>query len=481
MLISGLRLGTAGFGLVCLTVVGMGSIADKASIGDRFWPVEAQRTRAPAAFVTADRQLGATPEELAADKIFETAAVGAEPVGKVTLSDTQERQDAAPGADDLKLAFAQTLSINFHGYREISGDFAVNEDSTVSIPAIGRVAIANRTARELEDELGRRVVQHTGRTSTVNVQVKAFNPIFVTGDVQTSGSFAWQRGLRVLHAKALAGGIFRSQVSKGLVGVSTPQMQLGASAVRLKHAFARLERVTAEIEARQTLNIPDRLINLVSYDEAERIIKREEVVLRSKLEKLQSKRAALESYYNAAKMEVHEFSKYILSTGIEVNSHKAHLKTLRDLLSRGSTTKARLFEARSRFHEKESRLAAAKISKAQAEAKVQSFKHKMIELKETREAKLVAQRLKLVEQINEYQVQVDAAVALGLRLKKDTAGAVDDGSVEEIYEIVRNVGDGHAKRFEATQLDEVLPGDVVRIKLRTAPQRPTRAAISMVR
>lgn len=89
----------------------------------------------------------------------------------------------------------------------ISGGFRVSDTGTVSLPLLGVVQAAGITSADLRErldaEIRRRGLLPEPRTA---VEVVAYRPVFVLGEVERAGAFPWQPGLTTLGAVALAGG-----------------------------------------------------------------------------------------------------------------------------------------------------------------------------------------------------------------------------------------------------------------------------------
>ncbi len=89
----------------------------------------------------------------------------------------------------------------------LSGGFRVSDTGTLSLPLLGVVPAAGATTAEVRDrldaEIRRRGFLEQPRTA---VEVVAYRAVFVLGEVERAGAFAWQPGLTTLGAVALAGG-----------------------------------------------------------------------------------------------------------------------------------------------------------------------------------------------------------------------------------------------------------------------------------
>jgi polysaccharide export outer membrane protein len=123
----------------------------------------------------------------------------------------------SPGADNpplppytangYLLGAGDQLRIITYGEDQLTGDFTVDDQGKISLPLLGNVQAAGSTP----EQLGRNIaegLQKAGvmREASVAVQVLAYRPIFVLGEVAKPGQYPYQPGMTMLTAVAVAGG-----------------------------------------------------------------------------------------------------------------------------------------------------------------------------------------------------------------------------------------------------------------------------------
>lgn len=123
----------------------------------------------------------------------------------------------APGADQpalpqytssgYRLGSGDQVRIITFGEDQLTGEFTVDDRGNISLPLLGTVPAAGATPAEL----GQRIAGglRSGnflRQPSVAVQVIAYRPIFVLGEVNKPGMYAYQPGMTMLTAVAIAGG-----------------------------------------------------------------------------------------------------------------------------------------------------------------------------------------------------------------------------------------------------------------------------------
>jgi protein involved in polysaccharide export with SLBB domain len=113
---------------------------------------------------------------------------------------------AAAQSMPYRLDAGDVLRISVYGQDDLSGKFDVDGDGLISLPLIGEVTAAGLTPRELEQEIVSRLKPDFLRNPQVNVEIAAYRPVYVVGEVREPGRYPYVNEMRVVNAIALAGG-----------------------------------------------------------------------------------------------------------------------------------------------------------------------------------------------------------------------------------------------------------------------------------
>jgi polysaccharide biosynthesis/export protein len=105
-----------------------------------------------------------------------------------------------------RLASGDRLRIIVFGQDNISNVYAVDGSGRISMPLIGAVDAQGRTTQQLERAIEGRLRGGFLREPKVSVEVDAYRPFFVLGEVTSSGQFPYVNGMTVQTAVAIAGG-----------------------------------------------------------------------------------------------------------------------------------------------------------------------------------------------------------------------------------------------------------------------------------
>lgn len=123
----------------------------------------------------------------------------------------------APGGDlppmpgltggDYHLAPGDVVRIITYGEDPLTGEFRVSDKGMVALPLAGGVQAAGRTPHQLEEAIAATLKKRGMLTRpSVSVEVAAYRPIYVLGEVNKPGQYPYQPGMTVVSAAAVAGG-----------------------------------------------------------------------------------------------------------------------------------------------------------------------------------------------------------------------------------------------------------------------------------
>lgn len=119
---------------------------------------------------------------------------------------------------DYVFGTGDSLRITVFGQTDLSGDFKVSPDGTVTLPLIKDVPAAGMTSRELEQNIAASLSPNYVKNPRVSVEVTSYRDVYVLGEVRSPGKFEYVPNLTVLQAAAIAGGYtYRAQESSAEV------------------------------------------------------------------------------------------------------------------------------------------------------------------------------------------------------------------------------------------------------------------------
>ena len=104
------------------------------------------------------------------------------------------------------LASGDRLRVIVFGQDGLSNAYAVGPTGNISMPLIGTVHAQGQTTAALERTVEARLKDGYIRDPKVSIEVDAFRPFFVLGEVTTAGQFPYVAGMTAETAVAVAGG-----------------------------------------------------------------------------------------------------------------------------------------------------------------------------------------------------------------------------------------------------------------------------------
>ncbi|BDV34965.1 MULTISPECIES: polysaccharide biosynthesis/export family protein [Methylocystis] len=104
------------------------------------------------------------------------------------------------------LAAGDRLRVIVFGQDSLSNSYSVDGAGRIAMPLIGSVPVQGRTVPDVEREIAARLRNGFIREPRVSVEVEAFRPFFVLGEVTTAGQYPFLEGMTARTAVAIAGG-----------------------------------------------------------------------------------------------------------------------------------------------------------------------------------------------------------------------------------------------------------------------------------
>ncbi len=104
------------------------------------------------------------------------------------------------------LASGDRLRIIVFGQDNLSNIYAVDGSGRVVLPLIEAVPVAGMTTSQAARAIEARLREGYLREPKVTVEVEAYRPFFILGEVTNSGQFPFVNGMTVQTAVAIAGG-----------------------------------------------------------------------------------------------------------------------------------------------------------------------------------------------------------------------------------------------------------------------------------
>jgi polysaccharide export outer membrane protein len=105
-----------------------------------------------------------------------------------------------------RLASGDRLRVIVFGQESLTNSFSVDGGGNISMPLIGLLRAEALTTAQLQSAIEARLRHGYLREPRVSVEVEAYRPFFVLGEVGVSGQYPFINGMTVQNAIAVAGG-----------------------------------------------------------------------------------------------------------------------------------------------------------------------------------------------------------------------------------------------------------------------------------
>ena len=113
---------------------------------------------------------------------------------------------AGASASEYRLGSGDKVQITTFGEPTLSGVFDVSGSGAVAVPLVGEVKAEGLTAAEFAEAVEAAFRDGFLKEPKVSVEVAAYRPFFIMGEVGKPGQYPFVNGLTVLNAVATANG-----------------------------------------------------------------------------------------------------------------------------------------------------------------------------------------------------------------------------------------------------------------------------------
>jgi polysaccharide export outer membrane protein len=111
------------------------------------------------------------------------------------------------------------LRVVVFGQETLSNSYTVDGGGNIAMPLIGVVKARGASVRQLEQTLERKLREGLYRNPDVTVDIEAYRPFFILGEVNNPGQYPYVNGMTAQTAVAIAGG-FTAQAKRSSVEIT---------------------------------------------------------------------------------------------------------------------------------------------------------------------------------------------------------------------------------------------------------------------
>jgi protein involved in polysaccharide export with SLBB domain len=430
-----------------------------------------------------------TPVTMTSSKALTRAVTGAVAIQPASTSGSENLKNinAARGApltatglsfgvgDKLKIAFYERLNVeedkwgrpssalrSIQQRPELSGEYTVQEDGTVSIPLLGSIPITHRSAQQVHTALGEAFEHLLGRKGMVNVVLMERAPIYVLGPVKNPGSFKYVPGATVLHAIAMAGGLDRGASDPwSKVEAVREYQKRGGAADTLVRLLARDAVLKAERDGR-TPRVPLRLMELAGATEATRLINEQSDRRKAIVQARKDREQAMTNSLESAKQDLQLYG-HTNSLDKLVKTRQERVDNTRALVERNVAAKSMLSQVEGELSDAEQRRQDAVNQYGMAKQRLASLAADRLKVRADLENDLAIEIDAVERQIADNERELNTSEGILKNLPVTRAAFAPTKETSGIsYQIVRRTANGPVN-VAADGMTLLQPGDLVNI------------------
>ena len=145
-------------------------------------------------------------------------AIGIGITGCSTLG-SRDARFAAAYQEPYRLDTGDRLRVIVFGQENLTNSYTVDPEGQIAFPLIGQVPVRGLTLDEFDHSVTSRLRSGYLRDPNVTVEIAAYRPFFILGEVGASGQYPYVDDITAREAIAIAGG-FTPRARRGKVRIS---------------------------------------------------------------------------------------------------------------------------------------------------------------------------------------------------------------------------------------------------------------------
>ena len=345
---------------------------------------------------------------------------------------------------------AERLMFRLVGYPEMTGEYRVSANGTLSLPIVGRISLTGLDVGGLERLIATKIKDITGRPVYPTIEITKYRSVYVTGFVNTSGAEEWQPNLNVLQAVALSCGIYRRPENPDALS------RYNKAIADRRRLLATLARAQAERDGLDNVATPDRLVAIAGRPQAEELTDQERTLFRSRRSALDSQLTALERGKELAQQELTGLQEQSKHLDQQLALRRTFNDNIQSLLQKGLVNEERALQEAIYVSDLEEKITNVTVAVARVQEQLSGDDREIATLHRTHDVDAVSEAMKLQHDLAQLEYEIEAS---GAELQGTPARG---GALEPliIYNIKRQIG-GNVQLVAANEATLLLPGDVL--------------------
>jgi polysaccharide export outer membrane protein len=393
---------------------------------------------------------------------------------------------AASAADDLLLPQTKLrLTVvqwnpakgDYQSWQGLGGEFVISQSGTLQLPMIGQIGAAGRDSIALANEISSRLQARMGLIDKpdATVEILEYPPVYVVGDVTTPGEYRFRSGLTVLQALALSGGPLReakesSEDQIRIVG------ELRDIRIDILHTKARIVRLDAEMAEASELVFPATQPGDADAALGADVEAQERIIFEARIKERERQAKSLEELRQLLRAEIGVLEQKVKAANIGVENAREELKNVNVLVEKGIAIASRRSELEQRLASYQAESLDQVTAIMRARQSITEATRNLDGLEDNHRTEVAATLQQ--EQVNLEKLMLRQDVSQKLLLESLASAAPFAKDPAALEFVLTRYNDGKTTEIAATDSTQLMPGDVVTVRLKAAPAAAAAADVS---
>ncbi len=391
------------------------------------------------------------------------AAVTLVAVGLASPQGARAQDDAA---EEYRLGTGDRLQIRTFGREDLSGAFEVRAPGTIAFPILGTLDVRQLTPTELEKRISERLVNDYRVSASVNVEITAYRPFYIVGDVMSPGKYPYVPGITVLQAVAIAGGYYTFRPSATAVQMDAIRAQedFNIYTIQQRAALIRRARLVAEREGQPELAVPAELLSIQNVPDIQVVLAAERQLFTARRDGLKAELAQLEGQKASFQKEIAALKVAVSASAEQHRLLDLELQDAQKLLDKGLTQRPRVLEL-------QRLVAGLTAEESQNRAFLARAEQNIGKVDEQATQRQSSFREEVEQQMSEIETRLEELAQHKAAAQDLVAATAHSASMQSGSDIpatrgkfvIRRPEAGAEKRLDADETTRVLPDDTIEV------------------
>jgi exopolysaccharide production protein ExoF len=359
----------------------------------------------------------------------------------------------------------QTIEGTFREWDAVSGEYTVGMSGELSLPLIGDTPAAGKTTAEVAAAISETLEQKFGLSTKpeASVELAEYRPFFISGDVQSPGQYPYVPDLTVVKAVSIGGGTKRSGVQRAERDYINAKGNFDVLAEERLRLLVKRARLQAEVENKADIDPPE---EIAANPKLSRIMAEEAAIKSARQNKLKLQLEAIDNLKQLFESEIESLEKKVTTQQRQVELAKKELEDIGSLADKGLVVNTRILGTERTIAEMEGKLLDYETAILRAKQSISEAEQNAIDLKNSVDADIATERQQVEAALMEATLKMH--MHRGLMAEALTwapAAAAGGDPTAETFVIMRPI-DGRMTEIEASEHTPLLPGDVIKVKVK---------------